>query len=211
MTSRDMSKRIFDLALGLTGLAFALPVLALAALAIVMEDGPPVLFRQVRAGRFGRPFVLFKLRSMRCREERGVGLTVEGDRRVTRVGRFLRRYKVDELPQLWNVVAGQMSIVGPRPELPEFVSHYNGDERHVLDLMPGITDPASLAYFDEDRLLACADDVERTYVQQVLPEKVRMNLKYATRANTFTDLVVVCKTITALVAPSRWRSSSSDA
>jgi lipopolysaccharide/colanic/teichoic acid biosynthesis glycosyltransferase len=139
-------------------------------------------------------------------ERRGGQLTVEGDSRVTRLGRHLRRLKWDELPQLLNVLRGEMSLVGPRPEVARYVALYSEEERRVLDLVPGITDPASIRYRDEERVLACCPDPERAYVASIMPEKIRLNLQYAARATARSDLVVLLRTLGLLF---RSRSSGS--
>jgi lipopolysaccharide/colanic/teichoic acid biosynthesis glycosyltransferase len=155
-----------------------------------------VFFRQERVGRAGRAFRVWKFRTMvPDAERRGGALTVGDDPRTTRVGRWLRDSKVDELPQLFNVLAGEMSLVGPRPEVPRYVARYSADQRRVLDLVPGITDPASIAYSRESELLARAADPERYYVTAVMPDKIRINLTYAAHANRWTDLKVVLETL----------------
>jgi lipopolysaccharide/colanic/teichoic acid biosynthesis glycosyltransferase len=128
-------------------------------------------------------------------DRRGNRLTVGADPRITWIGHGLRKYKIDELPQLWNVVRGDMSLVGPRPEVPEYVERYAPDERRVLDLMPGITDPASICYFDEAAVLAASPEPERCYIEQVMPRKIAINLEYGARRHVFSDLLVVLRTV----------------
>jgi lipopolysaccharide/colanic/teichoic acid biosynthesis glycosyltransferase len=167
---------------------------------IKLDDGGAVFFRQVRVGRDGRLFRVWKFRTMIANaEQRGGPLTVGEDPRTTRIGRWLRRSKLDELPQLFNVLAGEMSLVGPRPEVPRYVALYSPDQRRVLDLVPGITDPASIVYRHESDLLARAPDPERHYIAVIMPEKIRINLAYAARATWWTDLVVVLDTLRRLV------------
>ena len=191
-----LGKRAFDLFWSVPGLVVLALPLVLVALLIKLSDGGPVFFRQERVGHRGRVFRLWKLRTMRERAEReGPRLTVGMDPRITPVGGFLRRFKLDELPQLINVVRGEMSFVGPRPEVPEYVALYTAKQRAVLELMPGITDPASIKYRHESELLAESDDPVSTYTDRIMPDKVRMNLEYAQRASVLTDVGVILKTI----------------
>ena len=192
---------MFDLCLTIPGLLVLWPALLVIAVLIKLDDGGAVFFRQVRVGRGGRAFRVWKFRTMIPRAEQcGGPLTVGDDPRVTRVGRWLRHSKLDELPQLFNVLAGQMSLVGPRPEVPHYVALYTPDQRRVLDLVPGITDPASIAYRDESALLAQAPDWERQYVEVIMPEKIRLNLAYAARATRWKDFLVVVVSLLSLVS-----------
>lgn len=181
-------------------LASALGLLLLAPLFLAVSvwvklDSPgPVLFRQTRVGRFGVPFTIHKFRTMRV--EPGSAITVGEDPRITRSGRFLRASKLDELPQLWDVLRGAMSLVGPRPELPRYVELYPADLRErVLSVRPGITDPASLAFSHEAELLAAAADPEREYREVVLPAKLSLSAEYASRASVATDLRLILATL----------------
>jgi len=177
------------------------PAFLVIAVLIKLDDGGAVFFRQLRVGRYGREFRVWKFRTMIARAEQcGGPLTVGDDPRITRVGRWLRHSKLDELPQLFNVLAGQMSLVGPRPEVPHYVALYTPDQRRVLDLVPGITDPASIAYRDESALLAQAPDWERQYIEVIMPEKIRLNLAYAARATQWKDFLVVVVTLLSLVS-----------
>lgn len=201
MTRMTRIKRAFDLCGALLGLVVVAPVLAAIALVIVLFEGRPVFFRQERVGASGRTFRMWKFRTMVVGAERmGAPLTVGNDRRVTRVGRWLRRQKLDELPQLLNVVTGEMSLVGPRPEVPHLLARYTPAQREVLRLVPGITDPASLRFYDEANLLARAADPERFYFEAIVPEKIRLNLRYAREATLLTDLVVIASTVRRIVA-----------
>jgi len=189
-------KRIVDVSAASLGLILLAPVFAVVAVVIVFVDGRPVLFRQVRVGRNGVPFRIFKFRTMiRNAEARGGQLTAGRDGRVTPVGGWLRRTKLDELPQLLNVLAGQMSLVGPRPEVPKYVEFYTEGQRRVLGLVPGITDPASVVFRDESSALEAYDDAEKGYIEQIMPEKIRLNLEYAARRNVLRDLGVICTTV----------------
>jgi lipopolysaccharide/colanic/teichoic acid biosynthesis glycosyltransferase len=191
-----MAKRAFDLFWALLGLAILSPLLLLVAALVKSEDGGPVFFRQVRIGRGGRPFRIWKFRTMVVGAERkGRAITVGADPRITGIGRFLRASKVDELPQLLNVVAGEMSLVGPRPEVPRYVELYSESQRAILALRPGITDLASIKYRNEGELLAAADDPDETYIRAVLPDKIRINLSYASRAGVGSDFLVILATL----------------
>ena len=185
------AKRALDLAVALTGLFLTWPVLVIVAVLIRLDDGGPVLFRQERVGRHGRRFRILKFRTMSVQSVPGTLLTVEADARITRLGRRLRALKVDELPQLFNVLAGDMTLVGPRPEVPRYVDRYSDEQRQVLEYVPGITDPASLRNWDEAAILARAADPERVYLTQLLPEKLRRQLEYSRTARLRDDLAVL--------------------
>jgi lipopolysaccharide/colanic/teichoic acid biosynthesis glycosyltransferase len=191
-------KRLFDFAVSLVALyLLTLPMLAIA-LWVKLDSPGPVLFRQVRVGRWGNLFHIWKFRTMVAdAPARGPAVTAAGDPRITRAGRILRRTKLDELPQLLNVLLGQMSLVGPRPEVPQYVALYPPDLREqVLSVRPGLTDPVSLAYADEARRLAAAADPEREYREVILPAKLQAAAQYAARANLWTDLGVLLRTAT---------------
>lgn len=188
-------KRSLDLGLSIAGLLLIWPILAVIGVLVKAGDGGAVFFRQERIGRYGRPFRIWKFRTMTpAVRDTHLQLTVGADARITRTGAWLRRTKLDELPQLFNVIAGDMSLVGPRPEVPKYVSLYAPAQRRVLELQPGITDSASIIFADESELLAAASDPERFYVDSLIPEKIRLNLEYAQRASTLRDLAVVFKT-----------------
>ncbi|HSW31605.1 MAG TPA: sugar transferase [Longimicrobiales bacterium] len=190
------TKRIFDIALSCMGLCLCVPVLLAIAAAIQLDDGGPVLFRQERVGRGGTNFFILKFRTMRADAECvGGQLTVGDDPRTTRLGRWLRKYKLDELPQLVNVLRGEMSLVGPRPEVPRYVALYTPEQREVLRLVPGITDPASIVFREEAELLSPSNDPERMYVERIMPEKLALNREYASEANVVSDLLVILRTI----------------
>ena len=191
-----IDKRVFDLAASGAGLVLLSPLLAVIAIAVKLDGRGPVFFRQERIGRGGAPFRMWKFRTMVADAERqGGALTVGDDPRITGVGRVLRRWKLDELPQLLNVFAGEMSLVGPRPEVARYVAGYTASERRVLDLVPGVTDPASLEYRDEAAVLAGRADPERAYVEEIAPHKIRLNLEYAERATRRSDLTIILRTI----------------
>jgi lipopolysaccharide/colanic/teichoic acid biosynthesis glycosyltransferase len=193
-----VAKRLFDLWVAGLGFAVLLPVFLLIALWIKIDSRGPVFFRQERVGRGGVPFRIHKFRTMHDGSA-GLLITVGDDARVTRAGRFLRRTRLDELPQLIDVLQGDMSLVGPRPEVPRYVAHYPDDlKRRVLAVRPGITDPASLAFLDEAAVLAAARDPERAYIERVLPQKLRSAADYAENASLSTDALVLLRTVCAL-------------
>ncbi|WP_243295381.1 sugar transferase [Geothrix mesophila] len=195
--------RLFDFLGAILGLVLLSPGLVLLAVLIRLVDGGPVFYRQVRVGRGGRPFRIWKFRTMVVDADRiGRPLTVSGDPRVTRTGAWLRRWKLDELPQLINVVTGEMGFVGPRPEVPRFVALYTEAQRRVLDLRPGITDLASIAYRNESDLLEGHEDPESHYIGTILPDKIRINLDYAAKAGLWRNLKVILATL-GLLAPER--------
>lgn len=193
-------KRFFDLFFAIPGFLLLSPFFYLAALAIKLDSPGPVFFRQIRVGRQGHYFRLVKFRTMLANAEKmGPQITVGQDSRITRLGKLLRKTKVDELPQLFNVLAGDMSLVGPRPEVPRYVSLYSQEDKRVLELMPGITDPASIKYHQESEILAESSDPERTYIEVIMPEKIEINLAYALEATVFSDFKVVLETLRRLV------------
>lgn len=192
-------KRLFDIVFSLLGLVFLSPLLCLAALAIKLQDGGPVFFVQERIGKGLRPFKMYKFRSM-TPETSGTGpaITVDGDARVTRLGRALRKLKVDELPQLVNVLKGDMSLVGPRPEVWKYVNHFISDFREVLKVRPGITDYASIIYHDEEEVLMKSDDPEKFYLKTILPAKIELNKRYVREMGLARDVNIIMRTFAAL-------------
>lgn len=195
-----MSKRAFDLLGATVGLFLLAPVLLLIALWIRFDSPGPVLYRQQRVGRGGELFTIYKFRTMQQRIVDGPQLTVGADPRVTRAGRFLRHYKLDELPQLCNVIQGRMSLVGPRPEVPRYVECYPPEQRRlVLSVAPGITDWAAIRYKDENAILARAADPERAYVDAVLPVKLDYYVRYVKERSFWGDLRILAHTLVAIV------------
>ena len=196
-----IAKRAFDVLIsGGALLLLWLPFLAVA-LAVRLDSPGPVFFRQERIGLGGRPFRIFKFRSMVAdAEQRGLAITVGGDARITRVGAWLRKTKLDELPQLINVFLGQMSFVGPRPEVPRYVAMYTPYQRQVLLVRPGITDYASIAYRNENDLLAGAPDPEARYVDEIMPDKIELNMKYIREMSPLTDLRIILRTLGVVAA-----------
>jgi lipopolysaccharide/colanic/teichoic acid biosynthesis glycosyltransferase len=179
--------RPFDVAAAGAGLMVLGPVFIIVAVLIVFTDGLPVLFRQTRIGRKGRPFLILKFRTMRS-DPRGAAITAAGDRRITRTGAWLRRLKIDELPQLINVLVGDMSLIGPRPEVPEYVEWDDPRWREVLNVRPGITDLASLTFRNEEALLGAVNNPDSHYRSVILPEKLRLNLQYLRSRSLSRDL-----------------------
>lgn len=193
-----MAKRLFDIVLSALGLALLAPLLVVVALWIKLDSAGPVLFRQQRVGRHGRPFFIHKFRTMRV-DNAGPQITVGADPRITRSGRLLRASKLDELPQLWDVLRGAMSFVGPRPEVPRYVALYPAELRElVLSVRPGITDPASLQFRNESELLAAAADPEREYVEVVMPAKLALARRYVEQASLLGDIRLILATLAAL-------------
>jgi lipopolysaccharide/colanic/teichoic acid biosynthesis glycosyltransferase len=202
--TRLNGQRVFDVVIASLALVLTLPLALVVALAIVLESGRPVLYRGWRVGQDGEFFRIYKFRSMMVRADRsGAVITTAGDSRVTRVGRILRRTKLDELPQLLNVLRGQMGVVGPRPEHPNYVRLYTQEERRVLGVRPGITGAASVRYRNEEQLL-CGDDPESLYRTVVMPAKLRLELEYMERRSLWSDMGLILATVTALPqAPKR--------
>ena len=189
-------KRSFDILFAALGLLVLSPLLLLLAIAVRLSSRGQVLFRQQRIGKDGRPFYIVKFRSMvENAEDLGLGVTRDGDPRITAMGRFLRKTKLDELPQLWNVVVGDMSFVGPRPEVPRYVEKYTAEQRRVLALKPGITDLATLEFRNEEELLRTVADTERFYLEYCVPRKIELNLAYAARANVWEDTKIILRTV----------------
>ncbi len=190
------AKRLYDILLSAGGLLVLSPLFLVIAVLVKLTSVGAVFYRQRRIGLHGQPLLMCKFRSMVPRADlNGPLVTSDGDRRVTGLGRFLRRTKLDELPQLWNVLRGEMSLVGPRPEVPKYVARYTPEQRQILNLKPGITDLASLHFRNEEMLLRHADNPEEFYLCHCLPKKLRLNLEYAQRANLFRDTWIILQTV----------------
>lgn len=186
-----MAKRLFDVTVSALVMLMALPVWLAVAVAIKLDSVGPIFYRATRAGKHKEPFTVYKFRTMAVGASKcGPGITQEGDTRITRVGRFLRKFKVDEMPQLINVLKGEMSIIGPRPEDPRYVAHYTPEQQRVLTVRPGMASPAVIKYRHEEEILAGADDVEHAYLTQVLPDKLHLDLDYIERQSLLFDLKV---------------------
>jgi len=196
-------KRLFDIVASFLGLVLLSPLFLIVMLLIKLDSKGPVFFAQERNGLMGKTFKIYKFRTMVENADKiGGAITIGNDPRITKVGRFLRKYKIDELPQLINVLKGEMSLVGPRPEVSKYVNLYTSEQREVLNLIPGITDPASIKYRNENILLAACIDTygasyapEQLYIQEIMPDKIRINLEYASKATIFTDFTIILKTI----------------
>ncbi len=193
-------KRAFDIIFSFFGLLALFPFFLFIGVWILIDSPGGIFYRQTRVGRNNRDFRLWKFRSMRPDSDKKGLLTVGGrDPRITRSGYFIRKYKIDELPQLINVLTGEMSFVGPRPEVRKYVDLYNEEQKRVLNVRPGITDVASLEYFEENDLLAKSSDPERTYIEEIMPAKLKLNLQYISKANLATDLGMIMKTIARIL------------
>ncbi len=189
-------KRLFDIVMSLIGLIVLLPFFVVIAIWIRLDSRGGIFYRQCRVGKNNQDFSLLKFRSMRPDADKSGLLTVGGrDPRITKSGYFIRKYKIDELPQLINVLFGEMSLVGPRPEVRKYVELYTNEQLAVLSVRPGITDLASLEYFEESELLAKSADPEKTYIEVIMPQKLKLNLQYIERANFGTDIVMIARTI----------------
>ena len=189
-------KRIFDFVASFCGLIALSPMFFVIAILIKREDGGRVFFRQTRVGQNGKLFKIYKFRTMvENAEKMGSQVTKGDDPRITRIGKILRKYKLDEFPQLINVIKGEMSLVGPRPEVPKYVKFFEEDYKEILKVKPGITDYASLEYKDENELLKEADDPEKVYLEKILPEKIKYYKRYLKEIGFFTDLKLILRTI----------------
>lgn len=195
-------KRMLDVLGASLGLVVLSPVFALLALLVRLSSPGPVLFMQARVGCCGKVFRIAKFRSMFVdTDRRGLAITSAGDSRITRIGRVLRRFKLDELPQLWNVLIGEMSFVGPRPEVPGYVEHYSPSQRQVLTVRPGITDLASITYRHEETILGEQDDPDRYYREVVLPHKLDLNLEYVRQMSFSYDFRLMLRTVACVFLP----------
>ena len=195
-----MIKRLFDIVFSLILLIFLMPVFIIISIWIVLDSRGGVFYRQIRVGRYNTDFNMLKFRTTRPGSDTRSLLTVGGnDPRITRAGKFLRRAKIDEFPQLINILAGHMSIVGPRPEVRKYVDMYNDEQLKVLNIRPGLTDYASLEYLQEDDLLAESDDPEKTYIEVMMPAKLVLNLKYIRERSMWKDIRIICRTLLGIV------------
>lgn len=196
-----MAKRLFDLLFTIPGVIILSPVLFALALWVHFDSDGPIFFRQERVGRHGVRFKIFKFRTMVVdAESKGKQITVGADKRITRSGEVLRKYKLDELPQLFNVILGDMSLVGPRPEVPRYIAEYTEEERQeVLSVRPGITDNASIEFRSESEILGRAQDPEWTYIHEVLPIKIKYYREYVQSHSVVGDFVIILKTFKAII------------
>jgi lipopolysaccharide/colanic/teichoic acid biosynthesis glycosyltransferase len=191
----QFGKRIFDLTIAILGLIILAVPMALIAILIGITSGSPILFTQERVGKGGQIFSVKKFRTMSVRSVEDSSITVAGDSRVTAIGSYLRRWKLDELPQLWNVLVGEMSLVGPRPDVPGYADKLQGDDRKLLLLRPGITGPATLAYRNEEEILAKVSDPVQYNNEIIYPDKVRINLEYMEKCSLMQDLKYILETM----------------
>ncbi|CEJ74667.1 sugar transferase [Paraclostridium sordellii] len=189
-------KRIFDIAVSSIGLIVLLPILIVIAILIKLDSKGPVFFKQKRVGKNKKIFEIYKFRTMVTDAEKlGKQITVGADNRITKVGRFIRKYKLDEFPQLINVLKGEMSLVGPRPEVPKYVELYDIYQEQILLVQPGITDYASIKFKNESELLGCSNNPEKSYVEDIMPQKINLNMKYIKNISLFEDIKLVLSTI----------------
>ena len=196
---RNCLKRTFDILFSSIGLLMLLPVFLVMAVWIKADSEGPVFYRQVRVGMHGKLFRIFKFRSMRLGSDKDSQITIgERDSRITRSGIIIRKYKLDELPQLINVFTGDMSFVGPRPEVPKYVDLYTEAQRHVLDVRPGITDMASIKYINENELLGKANNPEDYYIHTIMPDKLSINLEYVKNNSFMDDVTIIFKTLSKI-------------
>ncbi|MBP8993155.1 MAG: sugar transferase [Bacteroidales bacterium] len=194
-------KRIFDLLFSFLGLVILSPFLLVIAILIVIDSKGDIFYLQQRVGKDNKDFNIFKFRTMRPNSDKQGLLTVGAkDSRITKIGVFLRKYKIDELPQLINVLIGNMSFVGPRPEVRKYVDLYNSEQKKVLTVKPGITDYASIKYSNENELLAKSENPEKTYIEEIMPAKLELNLKYIKEASLLTDIKIIFKTFVKIVS-----------
>ena len=192
--------RFFDFILSLVGLVVLAPIFIVLAIWIKIDSKGPVFYKQVRVGRNGIDFGLFKFRSMVVDADKKGLITVGGrDPRITRSGYFIRKYKLDELPQLINVLVGDMSLVGPRPEVRKYVDLYTDEQQKVLSVKPGITDYASIEYMDENEILGKSRDPEKTYIEEIMPEKIKYNMKYISNKSLFEYFKIILLTVLKIV------------
>jgi lipopolysaccharide/colanic/teichoic acid biosynthesis glycosyltransferase len=192
----EFIKRVFDFFAALIGIIVISPILIVVSIAIKLDSPGNIMFLQKRVGKDKKEFYIYKFRTMVTDAEKlGKQITVGKDSRITKVGAFLRKYKIDELPQLFNVLKGDMSLVGPRPEVPKYVALYNEEQKKVLSVRPGITDLASLRYSDENEILGKVDNPEEYYINVIMKDKLNLNLEYIEKSNLFFDISLIIKTI----------------
>ena len=190
-----MLKRIFDITLSLFGLIILLPFMLIIAILIKIDSKGSVFFKQIRVTKNGKEFKIFKYRTMRVGSDKYSQITVGKDGRITKIGSFLRKYKLDEIPQLINVLIGDMSLVGPRPEVPKYVALYTDEQKEILKVRAGITDYASIEFSDENDLLASEKNPEEAYIEKIMPKKIELNKKYLSEISVLTDIRIILLTI----------------
>lgn len=190
-----MLKRIFDIILSLFGLILLSPFMIIIAILIKLDSKGSVFFKQVRVTKNGREFKIFKYRTMKVGSDKYSQITVGKDNRITKIGSFLRKYKLDEIPQLINVLIGDMSLVGPRPEVPKYVALYTDEQKEILKVRAGITDYASIEFSNENDILADEADPEKAYIEKIMPKKIELNKKYLSEISVITDIKIILLTI----------------
>lgn len=191
----SFTKRIFDFTASLLVLLFMSPLFVIIGLWIVMDSRGGVFYKHVRVGKNKKEFGLLKFRSMASGSDKGSQITIGNDARVTKVGKFIRKYKIDELPQLINILKGEMSVVGPRPEVKKYVNLYSEEQLKVLTVLPGLSDYASIEYFNEQEILGQSQDPEKEYIEVVMPQKLKLNSKYIHDKSLATDFKIILKTL----------------
>ena len=187
-------KRTFDILASFFGLIILSPLLLVAGLLVRFSSEGPVLFRQERTGRHGIPFTIYKFRTMFV-DHGGSSVSVKGEKRITPIGAVLRKFKIDEFPELWNILIGDMSFVGPRPDMPEYAARLQGKQREILTVRPGLTSPASIKYAREEELLSLVPDPQNHFDEVIWPDKMRLNLEYIKRRTFIGDIVLIFKTV----------------
>ena len=193
-------KRIFDIIFSLFALLITFPLVLIAVIFIKLDDyHSPVLFKQKRGGINMHYFSIYKFRTMRTSSENKGKLTIGNDNRISKPGKWIRKFKIDELPQFINVLKGEMSVVGPRPEVEKYILLYNDEQKKIFRVKPGITDYASIAYFNENKLLGESNDPEKTYIEKIMPDKLKLNLKYIEEQSLLVDIKVIFKTILKII------------
>ena len=193
-------KRLFDIIASIVGITLLFPVLLILGLLVALTSRGGMFYKQVRVGKNGKDFKLLKFRSMATGSDKKGLLTIGAkDNRVTKVGYYLRKYKLDELPQLFNVLLGDMSLVGPRPEVRKYVDLYSKEQQRILEVKPGITDYASLEYFNENEILGRAEDPEKAYIDEVMPAKLALNKRYIEESGLWTDIKIITRTILKII------------
>ena len=190
-----MLKRIFDITLSLFGLIILLPFMLIIAILIKFDSKGTIFFKQIRVTKDGKEFKIFKYRTMKIGSDKYSQITVGQDDRITKIGSFLRKYKLDEIPQLINVLIGDMSLVGPRPEVPKYVALYTDEQKEILKVRAGITDYASIEFSNENDLLALEEDSEKAYIEKIMPKKIELNKKYLSEISMLTDIRIILLTI----------------
>ncbi|HAT4179790.1 sugar transferase [Clostridium perfringens] len=197
----NIAKRTFDLFFSLIGIIITIPILILVSIMIKLTSKGPIIFKQERVGKNKKIFYIYKLRTMTDCDDRASDrqVTVINDQRITRIGRILRKYKIDELPQLYNVLKGDMSFVGPRPEVKKYVKFYEEEYDEILKIKPGITDLASIEYIDENTIISKYSDPEKIYIEEVLPKKLMLNKRYIEEMSIKNDILLILKTIKKII------------